>query len=513
MERYDSNITGGYLQIPVCDKTVTSDISGDFTLPDYQPEIKRLLRVSASVLPPSKYIGDSAAELAGGIDYYVLYMGGDNELYCAPLSADYKVDIPFDASELAVNGYLGGFALSAATGADMVSGRVTAPRKLSIKCRLKTRAQIFADMPLEDGFGEGEEGLQRLACSADVSRRAWGVGEMLRISDEMICESAGGELRVICAEGKVLIGEVTAMKGAAACRGDLYLKLLLCRDDGGVPYSANRKIPFSQTVAVEGMTAGDSASARGTVSEMGIVVEDGRIGIDVGMIIEVDSCREESVSYVKDVYSTARQTENLYKSVPVISGSESFSGNFTLSDSAPLDEVGIARASKIIDISGAVYPEEYALESDKCTVRGRAKFSMLWEKDGEYSVSEMELPFSYRVAASDSFDKAACLTELISARARVDEDRVGVDAEIGICGNLSRSENEKMLSAVGFGEEIVRERGKIVVCYPSSDDSLWSVAKRYGASLETLASVNSLSRAAEADSAQSLEGVKYLVVE
>ena len=59
-------------RIPVCDRAVTSEISGDFTLPDYQPEIKRLLRISASVLPPSKYISERGAEFAGNIDYYVL---------------------------------------------------------------------------------------------------------------------------------------------------------------------------------------------------------------------------------------------------------------------------------------------------------------------------------------------------------------------------------------------------------------------------------------------------------
>ena len=41
------------LQLPLCDKTVTSEVAGDFSLPDYQPEIKRLLRVSATVQPPS----------------------------------------------------------------------------------------------------------------------------------------------------------------------------------------------------------------------------------------------------------------------------------------------------------------------------------------------------------------------------------------------------------------------------------------------------------------------------
>lgn len=512
MERYNTSLTGGYAQIPVADKTVSTDLSGDFTLPDYQPEIKRLLRVTASVLPPSRYIGDGEAEFTGIVDYYVLYMGSDNGVYCAPLSADYKINLPFDTSELGESGYFGGFSGNATVSADMISGRVTAPRKLSIKCRLKTRAEIFAEMPLEDGFHADEEGIQRLNCSATVTRRLWGAGEMLRVSDEMICESGESELRVISAEGKTLISEINALGGAVSCRGELYLKLLLCRDGGGTPYTATRKIQFSQTIPVEGMTPGASASARGTVSEMGIVVEDGRIGIDAGIIVEVEGCREENISYVKDIYSTERDTENKYKRVTLLSGGEEFSGNFTLSDSLSLDDVNIARGSRAVDICGAVYPEEYAFDADKCMILGKARFSLLLEKDGEYSVSDIELPFAYRAATSGEFDRAIADGEIISARARMDDDRIGIDAEVGIRGSAAKGENTTMLAEVGFGEEIGRERGKIVICYPSDDDSLWSVAKRYGAPLESLASLNSLQVTDGADSAKSLEGVKYLVV-
>ena len=512
MERYNTSLTGGYAQIPVADKTVSAELSGDFTLPDYQPEIKRLLRVTASVLPPSKYIGDGEAEFTGIVDYYVLYIGSDNGVYCVPLSTDYKIDLPFESSEPRESGYFGGFSGNATISADMISGRVTAPRRLGIKCRLKARAEILAEMPLEDGFGADGEEIQRLNCSARVTRRLWGAGEMLRVSDEMICESGESELRVIAAEGKTLIGETVALGGAVSCRGDLYLKLLLCREGGGVPYTATRKIPISQTVSIDGVTPGTSLSARGTVSEMGIVVEEGRIGIDAGIIIEVEGCREENISYVKDIYSTARSTEGKYKNVTLLTGGEEISGNFTLSDSLPLDDVNVARGSRVIDLCGSVSAEECSFDADKCTVYGKARFSLLSEKDGEYSVSDIELPFVYRTATSGELDRAVLDGEIISARARIDDDRIGIDAEIGIRGNASREETAQMLAEVGFGEEIERDRGGIVICYPSGDDSLWSVAKRYGVPLDALTSGNSIERSFGEDPARALEGVKYLVV-
>ena len=65
----------------LCDRTVNTEVSGDFTLPDYQPELRRLLAVMPTPLPPAKYVGSTGVELNGTVDYQVLYVGGDGGIY------------------------------------------------------------------------------------------------------------------------------------------------------------------------------------------------------------------------------------------------------------------------------------------------------------------------------------------------------------------------------------------------------------------------------------------------
>lgn len=503
---------GGYIQLPICDKTAVSETTADFTLPDYQPEIKRLLRVSASVLPPSKYIGDRECELAGNIDYYVLYTGSDNALYLAPLTGDYKIGVPMEASDGEDGGYLSEPRSSVTVSTDMISGRVTAPRKISIKCRLRARAQVFGEASLNAGETELGEDIQTLSGRSEVSRVSFGMSDQISVSDEMICDNRDCDIRVICGEGRVLFGEVSPTSDAVSCRGDIYLKLLLCREDGGLPYTVMRKIPLSASVSVGGAENGDMAFAKGTVTEMNITVDDGRIGIELGAVIEAEVCGNESVAYVKDVYSTERRTENAYKTVSVPTSATAFGGNFTLSDSLSLEEAGIPVGAHVIDVCGTAYPDEYLFEGGRCAVGGKARFSLLFEKDGEYSTSDIEVPFNYRTSANGEFDSAICSAEVISVRARADGDRVGVDAEIGIGGRASKVRNEQMLSRVGFGEELERARGEFVVCYPSNEDSLWSVAKRYGAQLARIAEVNGVTGDQSPDSSDSLDGFNYLII-
>lgn len=514
MDDYTKQITSTYLQVPVSDKTVMGEISGDFTLPDYQPEIKRLLRISASVLPPSKYIGDNESEFAGSIDYYVHYTASDNEVYCAPISAEYKIGVPTDKDQDLVLANMTGYASIVP---DMISGRVISPRKLNIKCRLKTRAQIFGDMPLDSTFDSSvENGNELLRKKTSVTRVLYGAGELLRVSDEMLTDSRDGETRIISADGKVLVSESTCSADTVTCRGEVYLKLLTCRESDGETRTVMRKIPFSQSVRVDGVNGNYQANVKGTVSEMNINVDENRINVDVGILIDTIARGGEEINYVKDIYSTTHACECAYKTLSVPRASHAINSNFTFSDSVAMSDIGISSDYSIADVGGAVSVDDVELEDGKCCIVGKARFSLLLKKDGEYSSCDVDMPVRYitdsglRGGTGDL--NALIEPEIISARARLDGERLGIDAEIGICGTVWGNGSLSLLDGVSFGDEVARSRGECVICYPSREDSVWSVAKRYAVPVSSVIKANQLSADVAPDSSRSVEGVKYLII-
>ena len=503
-ERY---ATGKYIQVPINEKATVTDLSGDFALPDYQPEIKRLLRVSACVLPPSKFIGDNEGELSGSIDYYVHYIGSDNQVYCAPLSTEYKAVVPMDKNDLT----LVNMTADAELLAENVGGRVTSPRKLNIKCRLRTRARMYGDMPIDSSYATLGGDNQVLFCREEVARRLFSQSEVIHLSDEII-QSRDSEVRVISADGRALISEVTAVDGAVRVKGEMYLRLVMCREPDGVPYVTLRRIPFNESVALEGADSEAVANARGSMCELNIDVEEDRIGIDLGMILEVSACKNEEVAFVKDLYSTTHTTECTYRRIPVLKGGRAFNSNFTQSDSMTLEEAGMTPEHKLIDITGYACPETADFEDGRWIFGGKSKFCMLVEKDGEYSNIEIELPYRYAVDARPGDGEgsyASASGEVINARARLDGERIGIDAEVMLCGVISCPSNVEMLDGVEFGDEVEVRRGEYVICYPSSTDTLWSVAKRYGKTVSSLASANKLS---QNDAEMGLTEVDFLIV-
>ena len=511
MDIYNKSGAPEYAQIPISEKMITAELSEDFTLPDYQPEIKRLLRIGACVLPPSKYVGDTRAEFAGNVDYYVLYTASDNGIYCAPLTGEYKIDVPVErGAEWSAINLVGG----ADVQADMISGRVTSPRKLNVKCRLKARARILGDVATGREY-DGEQSNETLRKIADATRVIFGTDEMQRLSDEMILDSRDGEVRVICADGRAMMSEVICQDGEVTCRGDVYLKIMMAREGDGRPYTAQRKLPFSHSVGVNGVNSRCQASAKAVVCEMNLDVEDNRILIDLGMMTDVTVHKPERINYVKDVYSTVYKTDCTYKTLGLPGNNAALSSNFTLSDSVSLEEAGISQDCSVIDSWGVAVTDNIQCDADgRMTATGRARFTLLLDRGGEYSCSDIEMPFKYSadtgVCGEDAW--GAVTASVVLSRARIDGERVGVDAEISVSGCVFDQSEISMLDSISFGDEIDKARGEYVVCYPSRQDSLWSVAKRYGATVSELARNNRISDGAPFDHTDSLTGVNYLVI-
>lgn len=59
-----------------CDTENTVDVSEDFVLPDYCPEVRRVLGVTARASVGGKYLSGEELEADGDVTYTVVYMGG-----------------------------------------------------------------------------------------------------------------------------------------------------------------------------------------------------------------------------------------------------------------------------------------------------------------------------------------------------------------------------------------------------------------------------------------------------
>ncbi len=512
MDNYTREDKNARIQIPICDRTQSTDLTVDVSLPDYQPEIKRLLRVRAIAHPADKYVGSGNAELSGSVDYVILYAGNDNALYSTVHTGEYSFTFPMESGvEYDLSD---GILCDALVRAESVSGRVVSPRKLAIKCRLRSCVKLYAGRMLPDAIRTEDPTVQTLKGSTECVKVFLGTSEAIRLSDEILCDAQANDLRVILAEGEVFVSEAVAGSGEVNCRGEVCLKLLTVQETGGMPTTMQRRIPFSQSIAVEGTEVNCDCIAHGCCTEINVSVEEGRILCDVAVILQVYAQRNEEIRFLRDVYSTEQISTAEEMTCALEQALHCMNGNFSLNQTLKLADVGIRSEQTVIDVCATALSPTIEQESGKLWLQGKCRcHAILWDGE-EMSAQEFELPYRYEVGATkgkNASDHRANV-DVILCRARVDGERISVDAELAVSLATVSEQRIKMISEAKFGERINRSGSVYTVCYPSSDDTLWSVAKRYHRPVTAISEINSLAGAPAADSKESLEGVSYLLV-
>ena len=517
MDNYTKNDTTALrVQAMLCDKQEMSEVTAEVSLPDYRPEVKRLVRVSATVTPPVRYVGAANTELSGSVDFCILYTGNDGALYSTSHTSEYRIGIPVDLPSDAVLGE--GLVCDADILPEPCNARVLAPRKLSVKCRLRARMRIYGIRLIENGDLIAGIAAEKLYGSCDASEIFSGVGEPLALHDEIVCDTQSEDVRVVCADGQVFISEATAGSGCVNCRGEVALKLLCAHDATGLPPSQLlRRIPFESAVEVDGCEVNCVASAFGTCADVNVTVEDGRILCDLSLILQGRAQRDRSITYVRDAYALESVSEGRTDFLSLPQSRSCVCANFSLGQTLTAEEAGLRAGVSVVDSHLIPLSAELTQESGRDILTGRCRVHLtLCDDAGEISSQEVEIPYRYETEAKD-MDLANYLVHVspISCRARADGERLGVDGELAV-SLMTRTQTQiQYLSACNIGEKCQKADGECTICFPAPTDTLWSVAKRYHKPLAHLTGINTLpsqAQAAAADSTASLAGVNYLLV-
>ena len=466
-------------QMPLGNRAVFAEISNDYTLPDYQPEIRRVLKVESNVFPPAKYIGGSNVEFNGTVDYRVLYVGMDGELYSAPLSAEYSFSAPLDiTNEFDLNE---GVTVISDIAEESITARVSAPRKISIKCRLNAKVRAYG-MLVADERCSGEVNpmsIERLNGEFTSHQVISEYGDTVQLSEQIAADSEN--LRVITAVADVSVSGVTPLNGTVLYEGNVDIKLLVCREgEISSAYIVSKKIPFRQEMAVDDITSDCRCFVQTKVGDLKVALEDGRISVDAEMIPEVIAYKAVPVTYTRDLYSTENYSECAYKEYTIPEVVMVSRGNFSQSERIPAADTSISHSCRVVDISCRPMAEKLEKDKGKITVSGQCKYSFVLENDGEYSVTDLMLPFKYETDGDvDDITDHNVNIGVISCKGRIEGTNICIDTELSICMEVQCSEIISTLSEVRFGDKVKKSDGDIIICFPSPEDTPWSISKRY----------------------------------
>jgi len=492
------------ISMPLCEKKLALELSNDYTLPDYQQEIRRILHVNATVTYPTKYISAAGGEFTGVVDYTLLYVGSDGLIYTAPLVAEYSINVPvendskFDFNE--------GIVSCCDINSENISARLSGMRKVNIKCRLNAHIRSYAVMIMDEKLSGdvNEDCIQALNICRDCTTVLRQTSEAIELSEEILTDTQNCRIAGAC--GEVFVSDISSSEGSVNARGEVYLKLIFSDDeDRGNTSRIIRRIPFNETVNIEDMSADCSCCASGIINDISINAEEQRIICDVNIMLDIESQKSTSFTYVKDIYSIENESQNIFRDYKIPMCGFCHNGNFSVNERIAKENLSIPDKAEIIDIYASAYAEDFEIVGEKCLVTAQIKYSLVLSEEGEYSCMDITLPAKYEFdCKAENISSGDFNMNVFSCRVRQDGEYISIDSEVGICAKGISAEEIVALNEVIFKDRIKKNKSLITVCYPAPDDTLWSVAKKYHIPTSRIEILNGVE--------EKIDGREYLIV-
>ncbi len=504
----------------VFDRAEPCELSDDYTLPDYMPAVGRVLSCTACVAPPALYIASGSIEYAGGMRYRLMYESADDSsLWCAELPTEYDIfvtpdrdsSLPSDPAKLSE---------LADVRAENVTARITAPRRMTVKSRVRLTTDLSAEKAFEPNLrgdlsdpdavktltAKAPSGLSVSATSAPVSCRDKITHAELGLSDS-------DAIRIISSRSDVMIKSLEPIADSLECRGDLCVSLMFIKEgEGERPRRVSRKIPFSGTVELGAQNIG--TRAYGSCPNLTAHADDDGITLEGDILLCAESEGATEVTYLRDIYSQAADCETSRTKLNIRHPVSCFNANATLSASSDTASLGFDSGMKLADFSARIVDHESSISNGKLNLNGKMKISALADNGAELIPAEFDSDFKYAADIPEAAGSEELISNIIPSlcdiRCRIDGDRIFADCELCVAVKVEKESTMNVISEINFSpfaSETPRA-SQILICYPASGETLWDVAKRYRSDAKTIAEKNSF----ETASPDAEITAKYLII-
>ncbi|MBR0282880.1 MAG: DUF3794 domain-containing protein [Oscillibacter sp.] len=483
----------------VGDITLTQEESAETIVPDYCPDMARVIATEGTVYLHGQELREGRAEVTGSVQVNILYTpDGESGVRTLELS------LPFTAES--DNRALSDCAeVSAETVAELLEARMLNPRKVLTRCRLATRLtgyrkaalRLTTDVITPEGRRiEKRRERQKIVLLTQFIRREF------QFSDTFALPSGRpGAVELLAADVSPDVTETKLIGNKLIVKGVFTVSTLYLTDENQCA-SQTAELPFSQILDVDDAPEDSPVSVRVTLSGSDIQLDgadpDGR-EIAVTLYLEALAIvrREMEIDLLRDLYSTAFETR--YDAAP-LTLIEAWTRQTCRQSVREVLETGMA-ADEILSLRVLCGPVTVSAEDGRGVLRVPVTIRVLYADEGGVTlVAERRIEVRADADCPDGYQ--------ITARAEVSEEPRGSVSERGIDVRFAldfRMEAVKFARTLSVtAAELDTDAPKDAADAPSlvlrrmgPDESAWDMAKACNSTVAAILDANQLTDEAE----------------
>ena len=476
--------------------TLTQEETEETIVPDYCPDIARIIDAQGTVFLHSRELREGKAEVSGTVRVAVLYTPeGESGIRTLEFA------IPFSAE---TDGKSRGECcfLSAAAETEFLETRILNPRKVFTRCKLVIRLMGYRRAALEFCTDTAEQTqplclekyqeLQHGSFLSDICEKDFTFSEEWDLSP-----GREGAAEILTSRVTASVTEAKTVGSKLVVRG-LFRLTLLYKTPSGHYATSSGELAFSQIAEIDGAGEGcvPSVQLQLTGSDIQIAPDSGGDGrkLEVTLYLHMMAFlrQERELTLLSDLYSTAYDLT--YEAQP-LTLTERCATLTRRQSVREVLEIGVVADSVLLAWAGCG-AVSVSREGEGVTLRTRAAIRVLYLDEGgaallaERSVevsTSLELPDNGCISA-----RACCPEEIQSSLA---DHGIEVRFPVEFTVEASTQKKRVCLSAVKINTETPKDLSgtpSLVLRSLHKDERVWDLAKAYNTTIDMILSANGL---------------------
>lgn len=486
----------------ILETTVEQPIDIDFTLPDYCPDINKILKCQVKPLIQNRTINGNKLDIEGNIKVRLMYLDEEKQIirnfkYVSPFSM--KVDIKNQDKEI-INPVI-----FTTENLEYLNCRAISPRRMNINGAFSVNIKILAKACKEIINKITDDDIEQKLNNITVSSLVCEVEKTFLISEILeLAKDKPPIENIIRSNITPVLDEVKAIDDKVILKGEASIKVVYQSDlQTNNIEIMEYSVPISQILPMEGVNESSTCQACIKLLNYNMQPKEDTdasmtlIETEMHFIASIMAYEEKQIDLVSDAFSTKYEMQLDYKNILLDKVENTLSETIMLKDTVETDKS--KSISEIIDVYNEFITTNAIILNNKIKISGKYNLCIL-AKDSENQpfylekLSEFEHIIDYD-NISDLAKVNICETNPLINYTLTSSSDIQVKLEVKLNLNIHNWKNYKYIcyaTADETKEELKDENTSLIIYYAQSGENIWDIARKYKTSPESIKAENDI---------------------
>jgi hypothetical protein len=501
----DLNLSRDTVRInePVFEGTAEHSIDCEIILPDYCPDIARILKSESCVSIDSKVIESNRMTLNGNLCIRIIYIPeNSSSIRCVTHNSTFNHD--FDVRELSPNMFS-----KVKANVVFMNCRPIGPRKAQVKASVSIAAKVWKDR--EESFISDcdDENVELQKKTMKACSLVGAAEKQMKVNDELeIPHSKPAASSIIRSNAITMVQDYKVISNKIIVKGEALIHTLYTSDaEDNRLEVMEHSIPISHIIDLEGVDEDCSCDVHFIMDDIRVDIESDADGENRIITVELTctaiarAYREQEYNAISDAFCISHNMDLKHKQMNIehINSIARYSQMLRLSiELGSTDTVNIDIAS-ITDCTAIPNIMNVKFDGNEIVIEGSMAVSiMASESQGSPICIEKALPFVLKEGIINKTEVMRCEPELTVtsvAYSMMGIDKIDLRIECVLEAAIFGVSYENVIVEMVVDDSSEKEcvpRKTLTLYFADKGENIWDIAKRYNTSMNAIKRENNL---------------------